>query len=145
MKKVAGKCQCPFSFYYGFYRQSCSRCGNIANDVQPPSDGCNDKEVKVGSYTNAARWWVASGRFKLSCCWLDVGLAAEGWRWGSLTPVPKPSLIPSLATAGLCLQICRPKLPGRYSWQWILGGSQDNGRSGQVPSYQNISFLFSAV
>jgi hypothetical protein len=24
---------------------------NIANAVQPPSDGCNDKEVKVGSYT----------------------------------------------------------------------------------------------
>ena len=47
---------------YGFYRRRCCRCGNIPNDVQPPSDGCDDKSSESIA-TQAARWRVPSGRF----------------------------------------------------------------------------------
>ena len=47
---------------YGFYRRRCCRCGNILNDVQPPSDGCDDKSSESIA-TQAARWRVPSGRF----------------------------------------------------------------------------------
>ena len=37
------------------YRQSCGRCGNIANDVQPPR-GRLQRQT-----TQAARWWFPAG------------------------------------------------------------------------------------
>jgi hypothetical protein len=60
--KSAREMSLHLSHLLWFYRQSCRRCGNIANDVQPPSDGCNDKQVKVCS-TRAARWVIPGGRF----------------------------------------------------------------------------------
>jgi hypothetical protein len=90
MKKVAGKCQCPFLFYYGFYRHRCLRCGNIANAVQPPSDGCNDKEVKVGSYTMPPAGGLPAGG---SSSLLPVGRGA----------IAAP--LPEMAGAGLSTSI----------------------------------------
>ena len=50
---------------YGFYRRRYCRCGNILNDVEPPSDGCDDKSSESIA-TQAARWRVPSGRFSSS-------------------------------------------------------------------------------
>ncbi len=62
--KSAREMSLHLSHLLWFYRQSCRRCGNIANDVQPPSDGCNDKQVKVvPRSTRAARWVIPGGRF----------------------------------------------------------------------------------
>ena len=46
------------------YRQRCARYGDIANDVQPPSDGCNDKQGKSKNRRlapQAARWEFPAG------------------------------------------------------------------------------------